>query len=245
MKLQACLNGGWQPGAHPALPQTPTQLALDAMNVARAGAEAIHLHVWRPGHETLDAHWIGETMRQVRAAVPGIPVGVSTGLWIVASAADRLRTIEDWTQLPARMRPDFASVNFSEEGAKEVCETLLRLGVGIEAGVESVADVERLGRSGLAGRCLRWLVEVPPEQDLADALRRCEQMHAELDALGGNTERLTHGEQDQTWALLKEAGKRGDATRIGLEDTFLFPDGTPAPDNVALVRSALQLLTAH
>ena len=43
--LKACLNGPRRPGAHPALPVTPTQLAADVPRVVAAGAGAVHLHV--------------------------------------------------------------------------------------------------------------------------------------------------------------------------------------------------------
>ena len=33
-------------------------------------------------------------------------------------------------------------------------------------------------------------------------------------------------------------------TRIGLEDTLVMPDGSPCPDNRALVEAAIEILTA-
>lgn len=50
---------------------------------------------------------------------------------------------------------------------------------------------------------------------------------------------LLHAEGPATWAVLAEAVSRGLHTRIGLEDTLLLPDGTPAPGNAALVTAAL------
>jgi beta-keto acid cleavage enzyme len=141
--------------------------------------------------------------------------------------------------------PDYASVNFSEEGAAEVCSALLSLGIGIEAGLESVADVERLHRSGLAGHCLRWLIELPPELDETAALSESRRIRTALDTFSRSTERLTHGSDSNAWALLAEAHRRGDATRIGLEDTLLLPDGRRAPDNAALVRAARDILHAR
>jgi hypothetical protein len=48
--------------------------------------------------------------------------------------------------------PDYTTVNLSEPGATEVMEALLQGGVGIEAGVWTVEDAERLAASGLASR---------------------------------------------------------------------------------------------
>jgi uncharacterized protein (DUF849 family) len=52
---------------------------------------------------------------------------------------------------------------------------------------------------------------------------------------------LLHGEGSATWAALSEAVRRGLATRIGLEDVLVHPDGTPAQDTADLVRSAIAL----
>ena len=62
------------------------------------------------GIEALDGRSIGETVFAIRETVT-VPVGVSTGAWILPEARDRLRAIEEWDVLP-----DFASVNFNESG---------------------------------------------------------------------------------------------------------------------------------
>jgi uncharacterized protein (DUF849 family) len=56
------------------------------------------------------------------------------------------------------------------------------------------------------------------------------------------TEVLLHGEGTSCWPALRHAARRGLATRIGLEDVLELPDGTPAPDNAALVRAATRVL---
>lgn len=50
---------------------------------------------------------------------------------------------------------------------------------------------------------------------------------------------LLHGEEGSTWPLFDLAVELGLATRIGLEDTLLLPDGSIAPGNAALVRAAV------
>ena len=72
------------------------------------------------------------------------PVGVSTGAWIEPDVERRVRLISEWKE------PDYASVNLSEDGAFEVMQALIQAGIGIEAGVWSVADAEVLVNSGLA-----------------------------------------------------------------------------------------------
>ncbi|WP_319462297.1 3-keto-5-aminohexanoate cleavage protein [Micromonospora sp. RTP1Z1] len=52
---------------------------------------------------------------------------------------------------------------------------------------------------------------------------------------------LLHGEGPATWPVLADAVRRGLGTRIGLEDTIVLPDGSPAADNSALVSAAVAL----
>jgi uncharacterized protein (DUF849 family) len=56
--------------------------------------------------------------------------------------------------------------------------------------------------------------------------------------------RLLHGEQAACWPLVRQAGRLGLPTRIGLEDTTAGPDGQPVSGNAELVRLALAAWTA-
>jgi uncharacterized protein (DUF849 family) len=164
----------------------------------------------------------------VRAA--GVPVGVSTGAWIEPDLERRCALIGGWTA------PDYASVNLSEEGAAQVMQALLDAGVGIEAGVWSAEDAERLAATGLASRVLRVLVE--PVDAGGGALAVVDGIHHALDRAGVAAPRLQHGDGEATWILLRDAIRRGIDTRIGLEDTQHEPDGTRTAGNEALVRAA-------
>ena len=139
MLLKACLNGARAAGEHPALPVRPAELAADALACVRLGAGAIHLHPRdEDGGETLAAAVVDATVRHVRDAC-GVPVGVATGAWVEPDPERRVALVREWTE------PAFASVNLSEPGAVEVMRALLDGGrVGVEAGVWSVVDAERL-----------------------------------------------------------------------------------------------------
>src|SRR5437660_3152594 len=135
MLLQACLNGSRGPGEHPALPLTAGQLAADARRVMAAGARSLHVHPRGPdGRETLDPALCAAALGAIRHACPGLPVGLSTGSWIEPDADRRRELIVGWME-----RPDFASVNFSEPGAVELCDLLSLLGIGVGGGVWSGA----------------------------------------------------------------------------------------------------------
>ena len=143
--IKACLNGNREPGAHPALPLTPEQLAADGAAAVAAGAQALHIHPRGPdGRESLGA--VDEAVRAVRAAVPGVPIGVSTGAWMEPDVDARVAAVRAWRE------PDMASVNLSEEGHVDVMTALVDAGVGIEAGLWRVDDVQALAISGYAGR---------------------------------------------------------------------------------------------
>jgi uncharacterized protein (DUF849 family) len=232
--LQATLNGDLTKAAHPAVPLSAAELARDAAACVAAGARAIHLHPRdAAGRERLEAEVVDDVVARVRQAC-GVPVGVSTGAWIEPDLERRLELVRAWRA------PDYASVNLSEPGAGEIMEALLDAGVGIEAGVWSVEDAERLAASGAGGRVTRILVE-PVEAGAAGAVPIVEDIHDALDGLGLAAPRLQHGDGDAAWVLLSDAIRRGLDTRIGLEDTLREPDGAPTTGNVALVRSARRL----
>jgi uncharacterized protein (DUF849 family) len=231
--LKAAINGARKAGSHPALPLTVEEMAADAARCVRAGAGAIHVHPRdATGQETLAEREVDETVRALRAAA-AVPIGVTTGAWIEADPGRRAELVSMWHE------PDMASVNLSEAGAETVMDALLQAGIGVEAAVWSVDDVEKLAASGAANRLVRVLVEIlRPVDDPAAEARSIE---ARLDHYAITAPRLHHGTGPATWTVLRQAIELGRDIRVGLEDTFLLPDGTDAPSNAALVTAALHL----
>ena len=233
MLLKACLNGDRCAAEHAALPQTAAELAEAARAAVAAGAGAIHMHPRdASGAQSLHADVIGAAVAAVRAACPGVPVGVSTLFSILPDPALRAVAVAAWRELP-----DFASVNYGEPGMPELCAALRAVGVGIEAGLDTPQAAERYVRSAAFGACLRVLIE-PGELEPVAALATAGAIQAILDRSRDATPRLLHGVGPAAWPLLDAAIARGYATRVGLEDVLTLPDGTPAPDNTALVRAA-------
>jgi uncharacterized protein (DUF849 family) len=232
--LQAALNGALARAVHPAVPVSAQELARDAVACVAAGAAAIHLHPRGDnGRETLDAAVVDSVVRLVREAC-GVPVGVSTGAWIEPDVDRRVALVAAWRA------PDYASVNISEPGAARIMEALLAAGIGIEAGVWTVEDADRLAATGLAHEVTRVLVE-PVEAPADEAVALVDAIHQALDDHGIAAPRLQHGDGEATWTLVADAVRRGVDTRIGLEDTLHEPDGTPTAGNAALVRAARSL----
>lgn len=234
MRIQACLNGAREREEHPALPCTPDELAAAAQAAVAAGASSLHIHPRGPdGAQTLEPDQIGAALAAVRAACPGVPVGVSTLFSILPDPERRIALVRQW-----QIRPDFASVNIGEPGMAELCAALRELGVGIEVGIASAADAEEFLGLGLGGACLRLLLE-PEELTAAEALATVAAIERVLDAAGDSTPRLLHGAGATAWPLIEAACARGYETRIGLEDVLTLPDGAIAPDNAALVSAAI------
>jgi uncharacterized protein (DUF849 family) len=234
--IQACLNGSRVKGSHPALPLTPEQIARAALECAQAGAQSLHVHPRNAdGEQVLNGEVIGASVKALRGAVPNLPIGVSTLASMAPDPQERLGLVRGWT-----IKPDFASLNVSEEGWLEVGQALLEIGVGLEAGLSSAKGAIRFVKSPLAGRCLRVLLE-PEEADPEAAMHSVQAMEKVLGAAKVRTPRLLHGVETTVWPLIEVAFQRGYATRVGFEDTLRLPDGTLAQANAELVLEARKL----
>ncbi|MGH3658500.1 MAG: 3-keto-5-aminohexanoate cleavage protein [Micromonosporaceae bacterium] len=241
MLVKACLNGAREPAAHPRLPITAAQLAGDAQACAEFGAGAVHLHPrGADGRESLAADHVAAAVTAVRRACPDLPIGVTSGAWIVPDPEERVAAVASWADLDDMSRPDFASVNIAEPEWERVATALLDAGVGIEAGVSEPSDPARLAGSGLAGEFLRILVESQPTDPDA-AVRTADTLLAAVTPLTDSTP-LVHGKDAAAWAVLEWALDRELDSRIGLEDTVELPDGNRTPDNAALLAAAYAFL---
>ncbi|MFB1294954.1 3-keto-5-aminohexanoate cleavage protein [Mycobacterium sp. pW049] len=233
--LKACINGARTPDRHPNLPVTPEQLAAEAVAAHRAGARAVHVHPKdADGVDSLLAREVDAAVAAVREALPGLPLGVTTGYWALSDAQQRLDAVADWTVLP-----DFASVNWHEPGSPELARLLLSRGVGVEAGIFHAEAARSWAASDVAAHCLRVMIELDADGDTATA----DDLLALVGAAGSPAPVLLHGLDESCWPLLEHAGRRGLQTRIGLEDTLVLPDGTVAAGNAELVSAAAELLS--
>lgn len=240
-RVKAAINGSRSATDHPALPVRPEDLARDARAVAAAGAFAFHVHARDfDGAESLAAGDVARAVAAIRAACPETPVGVTTGAWILPDPEERLAVVRGWTSLTL---PDFASVNFHEAGAAELARLFLERGVAVEAGVSNPIAAGALLESGLANRCLRVLLE-PMEVTLPAALTSLAAIETGLAGGGVTVPRLLHGAGAPVWPLIRLAAARGYDTRVGLEDTLILSDGSPAPDNAALVAEAVRIVAS-
>ena len=166
--VKACINGARTPDQHPNLPVTPDQLAAAAVAAHEAGAQAVHLHPkTADGVDSLEGDDVAAAVAAVRAAIPGLPLGVTTGFWALPDADARLRAVDGWTELP-----DFASLNWHEPGSPELAELLLSKGLGVEVGIFHAEAAASWATSDIAQHCMRVMIELQADADtaLADEL---------------------------------------------------------------------------
>ena len=233
--VKACINGARTPEAHPNLPVTPEQLAAQALAAHGAGAKAVHMHPKNAeGVDSLLPEHVDAAVDAVRHAVPGLPLGVTTGFWALPDVDARMRAVDGWTVLP-----DFASVNWHEPGSEELARLLLSKGIGVEAGIFNAEAAESWAASEIAEHCMRVMIELLGDGDVAIA----DDLLSQVMARQSPAPVLLHGMDESCWPLLEHAGKRGVQVRIGMEDTLRMPDGSTAPDNAALVSAAVALLS--
>jgi uncharacterized protein (DUF849 family) len=229
--VKACLNGGRSRAEHTAVPQTPGELAADALAVRGAGAFAVHVHPRdASGAQTLRARECGDAVVAIRRAVPGLPIGLSTAEAIDPDPFARAAAVQSW-----RERPDFVSVNLSELGWAGIVRAALHAGIAVEAGLATPDDAEQLARSPFTHQVLRALVEVEAGAEEARAI-------SEL--VPGEIPQLWHGYEQRTWGVLEAAAAAGHDVRVGLEDVLTLPDGRLAADNAELVSAAVELTQA-
>ena len=233
--VKACINGARTPDQHPNLPVTPEELAAAAVAAHQAGAQAVHMHPkTSDGRDSLEPDVVAAAVTAVRAAAPGLPLGVTTGFWALPDPDARRRAVEAWTVLP-----DFASLNWHEPGSPELADVLLSKGLGVEIGLFHLEAAAAWADSKMAKHCMRVMIELQGHEDgaVADA------MLERIAAAGSSAPVLLHGLDESCWPLLEHAGVCGVQTRIGMEDTLKLPDGSVTPDNAALVSAAVQLLS--
>lgn len=234
--MQVSLNGNLDAESHPKLKLTLRDLAEDVRRCVNLGCRSFHVHPrTHSGAESLDPTAVGFWMERLRSAAPEATFSVSTGAWI-GSCASRLAAIRGWWN-----RPDYASVNFHEDGAEEIADALLGRGVGVEAGVWHPEGARRFLAYGHRRFCRRLMLEMP-DAAARDAEAVLSETLLVLEGSMTGHEIVLHGEGLSAWPMLHLALGRGWQTRIGLEDATHLPDGQPATDNAALLGAALAKL---
>ena len=233
--IQCALNGHYDRADHPEVPVTLDELVADAVACHAAGAHSVHLHPRSPTDraETLAAEVHDSVVAAIRNAAPGLEISCSTQKDIdLGGARDRATAVAAWTS-----PPDVVSLNLAEDGAVDLGGVLIECGIGIEAGVFTLADADPLVAAPWAGAVRRVLVEVIFEHDDAAAVELARAIDLRVAGLG--RPRLWHGDGRANWAVVDAGLAAGVDVRVGLEDTLVGRDGRTAPGNAAQVADAI------
>ncbi|MFZ5674581.1 MAG: 3-keto-5-aminohexanoate cleavage protein [Pseudomonadota bacterium] len=232
--LQACLNGARSRHDHPQIPVTSEELARDAARVVAQGVAELHVHPRdAQGLETLDPDDTAAVLTAIRRAVPGIPVGLTTREGIRTDPGRGFAQMKAW-----RLLPDYVSVNLSESDAADVIDLMLAKGIGVEAGLATAADAHKFVTLATARDCLRILVEIDFEKDVANALALADEMIGIITQSGIDLPVLLHGFDQTMWPLYRKSKVLGVDARLGFEDGLHLPDGRIAADNRAIITAA-------
>jgi uncharacterized protein (DUF849 family) len=228
VRVKACLNGARTREEQAAVPLTPAELAADAHAVRAAGAFAVHVHPRdRSGAQTLSRDACDAAVAAIRAAAPGLPVGLSTAAEIDPDPFARAAAVRAW-----RAPPDFVSVNVAELGWAGIVRAALHAGIAVEAGLATPDHGEELARSAFTHQVLRALVEVDGGVEEARAVAA---------TIPHGIPQLWHGYGPRTWEVIAAAGAAAIDVRVGLEDVLVLPDGRLAAGNRELVAAAVAL----
>lgn len=235
--LQACLNGARGRHDHPQIPLTPEDLARDAAVVVAQGVAELHVHPRdAQGLETLDPDATAAALRAIRRSAPGIPVGLTTREGVRNDASRGFAQMKAWQLLP-----DYVSVNLSEADAAPVIDLMLAKGIGIEAGLATIADAQKFVTLATAKECLRILVEIDFEREVALAVALADEIIALIKAKDIDLPILLHGFDQTMWPLYRKSRILGVDARLGFEDGLTLPDGRIAANNHAIIEAAGEL----
>ena len=251
--IVAALNGSRDRKVAKKLPYTPAEIAKEAKRAVEAGAGVVHVHARRDdGAQRVRPHVRRDRGRHPRARrradldhdaahAPDLARAPMTALFDVLRELPELATVN--VQPPA---PDLPA---HREEARQILEACERAGVAPEPGIntlEAIADVEALYEDGLLAQA-PWLHlelgEPPAPRSTAWPARPA--------TCCGSSTRSTARSASCAGSPTARARRRrpcarpraalGGHIRVGLEDSALLPDGTPATSNGELVELAVAL----
>lgn len=235
---------------HPALPVTIAETVAAAKAAFEEGAGALHGHVRdTEGHHSLDAGLYRELIAEMRAAVPGMPVQITTeaaGVFDPEMQRDVVREV----------MPEGVSVALREmwrgpgddPEARSFHAWAREAGIAIQHILYTPEDARRLlelvrkGHLPQGVQCLFVLGSYAPARpgspaDLAPFLDALEPVRSALDWAA-----CAFGRSET--ACLVAAARSGGKARVGFENNLHAADGTLAADNAARVREVANALAA-
>ena len=236
---------------HPALPITAPELADNAVALRDAGVSVLHLHVRDDdGKHTLDPG----KYRQATAAIRD-QVGDSLVLQVTTEAVGMYKPDEQMAVV-RELQPEAVSIALKElcpeqddeRAFEEFCHWMADVGTWPQFILYSVADVERFNamrERGVFANAAPFVLFV-----LGNYANGIAGTVADLDILLEATAAdacpwavCCFGPNEN--AVMRRALDLGGHVRIGFENNVVMADGSPAPDNAALIREFVRATEGH
>src|SRR5215472_15965457 len=153
------------PGRNPAVPVTPQQIAISAIDAAKAGAAIVHIHVRDPKttKPSMETALYREVVERIRASGTDVLINLTTGPGARFTHDDRdpskpsaesvLKSPEDRVRHVIELKPDIGSLNMGDRVFIITPKHLQAMATAIkDAGVMPELEVFETGHLLLAKR---------------------------------------------------------------------------------------------
>ena len=254
------------PGKNPAVPVTPAQIAQSAIDVAKAGAAIVHIHVRDPQttKPSMDVAHYREAVQRIRDSGTDVVINLTTGPGarfapgaddpLKAGPGTNMKTAAERVKHVVEIKPeicslDMGSMNMGQYVFVNTPSILENMAVAIrEAGIVPELEVFETGHLLLAKRMIETGHIKPPGM-----FQICLGISW---AQPATTEAMTYMRnllpKDSPWfafgislhqfPMAAQAVLLGGHVRVGLEDNIYLGKGQLAPSNAALVEKAARII---
>src|SRR6056297_2466388 len=242
-RLMVAPNGARRGKAdHPALPITLPEIVDTARACHAAGADGLHLHLRdAEGRHLLDAGAYREALAELRRAVPGMAVQVTTeAAGAYAPPHQRAVALGSGADLVSVALREMAA-----EAAPGFYAACAEQGIAVQHILYDAGDFDLLARLVPEG-----LRDAPGLQLIFVLGRYSDGQESDARDLGPFLERLAAREASADWALcafgraetdcLRAAHEAGGKLRVGFENSLWHADGRVARDNAERVRAVVE-----
>ena len=234
---------------HPALPLSPEEIVLTAIDAMQAGASLLHLHVRdENGQHTLDASTYLRTIDSIRTHTGDRLIiqitSEAAGMYTPAQQIDCIQAVKPESASIALRElvpePSYlpAAQSLFHWCAEQQCRAQFIL--YSEADLQAYLEYRESGVIPSAPHSLLFVLghyardEGSRPEDLSPFLQY-------IDAIEIPWMVCAFGSQEQ--AVLLEAARRKGHMRTGFENNLLTPDGAPARDNIEQIERLLKAST--
>jgi uncharacterized protein (DUF849 family) len=261
----AVTGAGETVGVHPAIPVTPEEIAIAAIDAARAGAAIAHIHVrdLETGKGNRDRALFREVVERVRESGTDVIINLTTGMGgdyipsaedpAVAAPESDYVTPEERVLHVEELRPeicslDCGSMNFGPGLVLNTIDHLRVMAEHIKAcGVKPEIEVFELGHVWLAKQLIKeGVIEEPPLFQLCLGIPWGAEANAETllvmrDMLPDGAHWAAFGIARMQFPMVAQAMLLGGHVRVGLEDNLYLERGVFA-SNGQLVEKAVKII---